>query len=178
MKVYFKTVSIKCIWNYEFDLTTLGFNDQNSPVPSRSLNRVPTVHNLLIRKSLVDRCCEGWPFVHGNQPWAPKHLWNWLNPKLNWPKLSKSSALPFGRFPSVNFTIVLLLNAFLTILLHRAIELVSTTTFVIWLSRGWRTPTIPRVNYSITKDLISAIVWRWAQSGWKGVGRGCWSGDW
>ena len=29
--------------NYKFDLTTFGFNDQKSLVPSRSLNRVPTV---------------------------------------------------------------------------------------------------------------------------------------
>ena len=27
----------------EFDLTTLGFNVQNTLVPSRTLNRVPTV---------------------------------------------------------------------------------------------------------------------------------------
>ena len=31
--------------NLKFDLTTFGFNDQKSPVPSRSLNRVPTVPN-------------------------------------------------------------------------------------------------------------------------------------
>ena len=29
--------------NWKFDLTTFGFNDHKSPVPSRSLNRVPTV---------------------------------------------------------------------------------------------------------------------------------------
>ena len=29
--------------NIEFDLTTLGFNVQNTLVPSRTLNRVPTV---------------------------------------------------------------------------------------------------------------------------------------
>ena len=38
---------IKLFWSIEenkkFDLTTLGFNDRKSPVPSGSLNRVPTV---------------------------------------------------------------------------------------------------------------------------------------
>ena len=29
--------------NLKFDLTTFGFNDKKSPVPSGSLNRVPTV---------------------------------------------------------------------------------------------------------------------------------------
>ena len=29
--------------NQKFDLTTFGFNDQKSPVPSGSLNRVPTI---------------------------------------------------------------------------------------------------------------------------------------
>ena len=42
MKVYLKT-KLNALKKYEFDLTTLGFNYQNSPVPSRSLNRVPTV---------------------------------------------------------------------------------------------------------------------------------------
>ena len=32
----------------EFDLTTLGFNVQNTLVPSRTLNRVPTVYKILI----------------------------------------------------------------------------------------------------------------------------------
>ena len=41
--------SLYCSWsrsmreNYKFDLTTFGFNDQKSLVPSRSLNQVPTV---------------------------------------------------------------------------------------------------------------------------------------
>ena len=50
----------------EFDLTTLGFNVQNTLVPSRTLNRVPTVclkinvkpkyHNILyIRRFFFSR---------------------------------------------------------------------------------------------------------------------------
>ena len=35
----------------EFDLTTLGFNVQNTLVPSRTLNRVPTVHVLVTDNS-------------------------------------------------------------------------------------------------------------------------------
>ena len=42
MKVYLKT-KLNALKKYEFYLTTIGFNDQHSPVPSRSLNRVPTV---------------------------------------------------------------------------------------------------------------------------------------
>ena len=33
--------------SYKFNLATLGFNDHDSPVPSRSFNRVPTVILLL-----------------------------------------------------------------------------------------------------------------------------------
>ena len=34
---------MKMVEIIEFDLTTLGFNVQNTLVPSRTLNRVPTV---------------------------------------------------------------------------------------------------------------------------------------
>ena len=58
---------IKLFWSIEenkkFDLTTLGFNDQKSPVPSGSLNRVPTVFKLWTSDSLrVGQSVD--PFFH------------------------------------------------------------------------------------------------------------------
>ena len=38
----------------EFDLTTLGFNVQNTLVPSRTLNRVPTVTTITVSTPAVN----------------------------------------------------------------------------------------------------------------------------
>ena len=44
---------------YEFDLTTLGFNDQTFPVPSRSFNRVPTALDFNPSRHMVGQLV-GW----------------------------------------------------------------------------------------------------------------------